>query len=647
MNSRSFEIIIAIVGFCFSCSPWKNIKNASDAFELKMYSKASEFYKADLETATQKSVKADLSYQIGLCYDMMGQYSNGLKWYKKSYELQNSTKALIKYAYALKRNEDYKEALDAFAELSNESIGQNVYRREANICKLAIDWIKPENNKFNYQIQVLPINDQSNDYAPVFDRTGKLFFTSDRLGSTGRKKYDWSGLLFSDLYSSSKSNEVSALNANVNTENNEGTCSFYNYKDEMLFTRCADLSVANYYCQIYSILLENNDRRDNLLDLGGGLSNSMHPALHYSDSILVFSSDRENGQGQYDLYIAKWREDKWDQIENLGSKINTTGNEKFPVWYKDTLYFSSDYHPGLGGLDIFKTWINTDGQWNSPQRLEYPINSGGDDFNYSIDPIYIAKDSIIQRAIFSSNRNDSKGDDLFEVFVLNKRTSTVKSSSYTIRILATLEFYKTKEYSANQKDESLDSVSLRINNDPNALFTGNKSSLSLQLEPNQQYEIMAGRKNYLNSKLSIKTPDTSLINTDSTIQLNYKISLVPYEFDKEYLLKDVFYDFDRSEIRKDALTAVNELYELLISNPKITVEIASHTDCRGELEYNLNLSTARALSVYNYLIQKGISSQRIRYMGYGETKPIVLCKCNDCTEEQHQKNRRSTFKLIR
>ena len=206
----------------------------------------------------------------------------------------------------------------------------------------------------------------------------------------------------------------------------------------------------------------------------------------------------------------------------MGPQINSEGNEKFPVWNGDTLYFSSDYLPGMGGLDIFKTWRTIDGKWMSPLRLEYPINSGADDFNFTMDPKFVKKDSLLNRAVFSSNRNYKNGDDIYEFIKIQKAQPPIERK-FKLKVFATFSYFKTLEYSANQKEETLDSIVINMDKQDGTIFTNNKSKISLQLSPGDSFEIQSGRRGYLNYRMNIVTPMISNLQQDSTINLEYKI----------------------------------------------------------------------------------------------------------------------------
>ncbi|MEP7195335.1 MAG: OmpA family protein [Saprospiraceae bacterium] len=632
--------------FLVACVFSKKVRNAHTAMELKKYALATDLFIKEFDLSHSKEQKSELAYNIGDCFEKMSNYSNSLIWFKKSYELSRSNKSLLAYAYSLKRNESYKDAYGAFAELSNESVGGSIYRREANICKLANEWKNQGNPAYNIKVNRLEFCTEANEYAPIYDSHGKVYFSSDRLGSIGKSKYDWSGLFFSDIYQLENNREISDLQLEINTKNNEGTCSLNKDDNIFYFTRCSDLGVGDYYCQIYSKSMNKLKEPEELINLSAEVCNNCNPSIHQSDSVLIYSSDIKGGKGEYDLYISFLRNGTWTYGTNLGDKINTEGNEKFPVWNADTLYFSSDYLPGFGGLDIFKTWKDNNGEWVSPQRLEYPINSGSDDFNFSIDPTFKAEDSIILKALISSNRIENNGDDIFEVIKINKPLYLKTEKHYSKKIIAKINYFKTSAYSANLKEEPLDSISLKIDSEPSLIQTGNKNSITLELLEGQTYLFLSGRKGYLNNKLEIQTESYTDFSVDTIINLTYNIQLVPFEFNKEFLLENVYFDYDKAEIRNDAKPALDKLFELLLSNPRIKVQIAAHTDCRGEADYNLNLSEKRAKSVRDFLIQKGVNSENLDYKGFGESEHIIDCKCENCTEEQHQLNRRSTFRIL-
>ncbi len=641
--------VILIVTITTSCFTGIKSKSGREAYELKQYSLAISLLLKDYEEKPSLGQRAVLAFKIGHSYEKMGLHSKSLIWYKRAYEHGYGLAALEKYAFSLKQNEDYEAAIGTFGLLGEESGTPQLYQRDIAICKLCIEWKKKAELPVHYEVSLAEgINDNSNNFGAVYTKAGNLIFSSDRLGVTGKEKYQWSGNFYFDLFNYDPSKmSVRQLSTAINTKFNEGSCSIDQNEQLIYFTRCANTELTDYYCQIYEGFMDGNDKSEKI-DLGGGSCNNIHPAIHHSDSILIFSSDRANGFGQFDLYVAKKKEGEWNEPQNLGESINTQGNEKFPVWFKDTLYFCSDHLPGFGGLDIFKTWRMSNGKWSDPQHLDYPVNSGGDDLVFSHDPNFIPSDTLLERGVFTSNRLGD-GDKIYQFTIVKKSVSQpekVKKEVYKFRIYVNINFSRAEEYTVHLHNSSLDSVQIQMSNDPkDVLFMGKKTNLILQLLPDTKYEIRASRRSFLNSVLTFTTPSVPVLDADSTITLNYLMTLIPFELNKEFVLQDVYYDFDKWDLRKDALSAIDKLYESMIINPKIKILIGSHTDCRGEEKYNLELSRNRAKSVYQYLIDKGISSNRLDYIGFGEREFAVPCECNLCSEEEHQKNRRSTFKI--
>lgn len=346
------------------------------------------------------------------------------------------------------------------------------------------------------------------------------------------------------------------------------------------FTRCSDLNVDNYYCQIYRRKLSGGEQSEELLDLGGGMSNTMHPAIHTSDTLLIFSSDRANGLGAFDLYKSVLKNGSWMTPVNLGKVINTTGNEKFPVWYNDTLYYSSDHLPGMGGLDIFKTWRINDSTWISPQRLEYPVNSGADDFSFCVDTRFIVRDSVKMHAVFSSNRGYTNGDDIYEVFYIQKVKNVVQQPLKLFFV--DLYFKSGREYGINTEHLPLDSVTIRDSSSAYINNTGKSNVIRIQVLEGDSLHFKAGRRGYLSEAFDIQIPFLGTVVSDTAVILKKEVILIPLILEKEFLLENVYYDFDKYNLRADAMPALNNLKKMLVDNPFIKIKILSHTDCRGE-----------------------------------------------------------------
>jgi len=349
----------------------------------------------------------------------------------------------------------------------------------------------------------------------------------------------------------------------------------------------------------------------------------------------------------------------------MPSSINTPGNEKFPTAHQDTLYFSSDFLPGLGGLDIFKTYLRKDGSWANPENMMPPVNSGGDDFAFVVDEFARLTGNIKQKGFFSSSRAGIGKDDIY-IFtrrpVINIKQDTVivsdntKPSQQRNIYLAgkTLE----PEYASPNDPNSeisgnipLTGVFVQILNDNNVriaeLSTASRSFFVTEIEDNKEYTVIASKPGYLNSVIKVTSKSTPFKENESNYTYNIDLVLNKIYEDKEIILKNIYYDFDKWDIRNEAKPALNELAELMRNNPQIKIQLSSHTDCRGEKEYNQILSQKRAQSAVDYLISLGVKAERLQAKGYGEEVLINLCECSTCSEEQHQENRRTTFKILK
>jgi outer membrane protein OmpA-like peptidoglycan-associated protein len=651
MQFRFYIVFLLAVTLFSACLG--TIRTGEQAWQYKRYAKGIVLLHDEFGKESDRKKKARMAFLLGDSYHNMGQYSNSIAWFKKAYDLGYGPAALEKYAFALKQNEDYEDAIRAFTILSEETGLNSVFRREINICKLALEWKKKSNKIQVDSVSPMTIlNDpNSNEFSAHFTPDGNLLFSSDRIGSSGLDKYEWSGHFYFDLYSWDKTTgNIQNLGENINTQNNEGASCLGNGGNRLYFTRCALEGNLNSFCQIYYCELSDNSSSE-LIDLACISCNNMHPAVHSSDTLLVFSSDREGGKGGYDLYYSRKRNGFWSEPINMGANLNTQGNERFPGWNKDTLFFSSDYLPGMGGLDLFKTWIDRSGNWVAPQNLGSPVNSGGDDFGISFDPTMVQRDSIEIRAVFSSNRDQSSGDQLFQWIRYKFKGEEVlidtRNKGKTLYFL-NLGFQKQEGYFDLNEDRKLDSVYVKNLSSKSDYYTGAGSSLFLELAPDSLYSFIISRKGYWNTNWEVKIPQwDSESERDSNIVINAKVNLTPIVYGKPFVLEDVYFDFDKWEIKESSFDVLNDLVRFLKTNSKLKVSIQSHTDCRGEDAYNLNLSEKRAFSVFQYLIEKGVEPDRLTYKGMGEQTPAIPCSCQECTELEHLKNRRSTFTISR
>ncbi len=644
-----FKILI-LLWVINSCSYQIKIKTGDQAFQSKQYSIAQNLYHTEFEQTNNQKQKAYIAFKLGQSYKYVSDFGQSLKWFKIAFDLNYGLKALEEYAFALKNNGEYEAAIAAFQELSIDIALSSEIRKEITFCNLNIQW-KLQQNDQNYSLTKLKaVNELSSDYSAVKDPLGVIYFVSDRLNESAanKTKDGWSGRFFSDIYMFSEKG-IKTLDRNINSEFSEGPFCFNSKMTELYFTRCEDRKEMENFCKIYLVSRLNNTWSEPMeLNFGLENCNQIHPSLHYSDSILIFSSDEKNGLGQYDLYLSYRIPEGWSVAQNLGSVINTSKDEKFPVWYRDTLFFSSTGHVGMGGLDVFRSYLANSNDWYPPLNLKPSINSEADDFSFFVDTSFVSNDSIQLKGLLSSNRGPVPNDEIYSVELINKkfRKKDSPKEKFKLEIIAAINFVGHEHY-RDHKTIELDSVNLVEKVSKRSVSTGSANTLNLKLLPDENYTFLASKKNYLNKEFSFSTPGISILDRDTTIRISHTVEMLPILYDTEFILKELYYDFDEWTIRKDAIKALEDLHWILTTNPTISVMLGAHTDCRGDEKYNEELSAKRAKSAMDWLIQQGIDSSRLKYIGYGETHPSVNCLCVDCSESDHQMNRRTTFKLIK
>lgn len=645
---KKFGILTAFL--LIACSYQIKIKTGDQAFQSKQYANAIGFYKQEIDQVSSQKEKAYKAFKLGQSYKYLSDYDQSLGWFKKAYDWNYGLKALEEYAIALKNTGDYEAAILAYQELMQELKGGMEYKKEVQICKLNLEWIKQKSDYYYKLTNLAVVNDKASDYSAITTDSLKVYFVSDRLSELrhDNAKFGWTGRSFSDIYLF-KNGSIESMPEPINSKSNEGSFCFNSLGNKIYFTRCEANEQTEDFCKIYeSDFIKGTWGEPEWLDFGFNNSNVIHPALYKSDSILVFSSNAPGGIGQYDLYLSYLGNEGWSVPENLGEPINSAYDEKFPVWYHDTLFFSSNGHPGLGGLDVFKTFKISESKWAPPVNLKPDINSEADDFGFFIDKNFVANDSVFQKALLSSNRNFNRQDEIYSV-ELRKRTQIPilpSPKKFKWEVQANIQFVTAKSYKS-AKQIPVDSVDLIEKVSRNFVNSKLNSRITLKVLPGDSYTFLASRKNYLNHEFSFTTPVEPELTSDSLYTINIVVELIPVLYDEEFVIPELYYDFDKWLIRQDALPSLEKLRGLLITNPLIKIRLGSHTDCRGDEVYNLDLSEKRAHAAMQWLIDKGIAANRLFHTGYGENDPAIDCSCDSCTEDEHQKNRRTTFTLIR
>ncbi len=647
-----------------SCSVTEKIKTAADAFDRKQYFIAASLYEKEFEQTTNPAQKAKLAYGAGVSYRCINETSQASNWFRQAANLNFGDQAWKDLGNSLIQQGLYDEAIQIFETAQNKK-GSEDFKTLVSLAKQAKSMASEKLNF--YSVKPLGINTAASEYAPALDHLGHLIFTSDRPSANGIEIYKWTGRKFADLYSAHPDESNAELFSNdINSANNEGTACFNATGNIMLFTRSIlPVDGQTAYNKIYMSLLESGKWSQPVaLAFQKEGINYRQPCLAVHDSVMFFSSDDVHGEGKYDLYYAEWDGQQWNNPERLGKRVNTQYDEQFPFMYEDTLYFASDRPGGLGGLDIYKTYSNEDGEWQPPINLRSPINSNEDDFALVIDPI---SEQGVLKGYFSTSRIGGMGKDDIYSFERTKPDESVfiarnevpianpekpeKKIKYQV-FLAIKVFQAMRENPEDPNSKIRDKkplpntpVLLKEGDVPIQLRTNDKGNAFTEIKYDQDYFAIAVSPGLLNASKTFTTKNGKNPN-EPLRTINIEIVLDKAYTGKEILISDIYYDLDKWDIRKDAEPSLNQLVQLLKDNPKVKIQLSSHTDCRATDAYNLDLSNKRAKSAVDYLSKNGIEASRLTPQGYGESKPITTCVCEKCTEEEHQKNRRTTFTIL-
>lgn len=647
-----------------SCTYVQKVKDGPTAFDRKQYAVAIPMLKKEHQKAKSRVEKGKIAYLIAESYVNLNKSSDAIEWYLGAYENGFGVDALKGYAYTLKQNERYKEARDAFKNLGLEIGSPYEYRREIKACQLAQEWSN-EDALPQYTINSTDFNTSKAEYSPTIYKDDYLVITSDRSASVGDDTYNWTGSSFSDLFIvNPQSNSVESFESPINTADNEGTVSFTEDYNEMYFTRCSNSDkYQDTYCFIMRSTYDNGSwttpeslhlfEEDNI--------NYGDPAISKDGSTLYFSANHPDGWGGHDIYIADRELDGWSVPRLLGRSVNTIGNERFPFIDADTLFFSSDHHPGMGGLDIFRTHKLENRTWSPAKNLKAPVNSGSDDFSYIVDPRPSKEDDVLQIGYFTSTRETGQGGD--DIYSFVKRVppppppiDTAAPPPPPIVYKMILEGYVLEKIYENKdnpnsrilgrKPLNAATVTIQFGSKKETVRVGEDGFFTLELEEETDYDFAASKENYLNASTTFTSKGIGKDPSNPVNTYTVEIVLDKIFANTEITLDNIYYDFDRWDIRPDAEPALNDLANILLQNPQITIQLSSHTDCQGNANYNENLSQKRAQSAVDYLIQKGIAEERLTPKGYGENSLAIDCACTRCSDDEHQANRRTTFKIL-
>jgi peptidoglycan-associated lipoprotein len=638
-------ITFALIAFSGTVSAQKVfIDDANKAYKEEKFFEAIELYKKAYSKEKSKAVKSEIIFQIAECYRQSLEPKLAETWYKKAIKAKYpDPTAIFHLAMSLKVQGKYPEAIVEFNNYKAENPSDPRAEHGIKSSEEAQKWIdEPTRFVVNPEIQ---LNSKQYDLSPTFaDSKGNyIIFTSTREGSTGK---DIDGILgenFADLFESKRDKNgkwstPTPLSGEVNTPASEGTATVDKKGKVMYFTRCNVEKNKNVPCKIYMATKKGNNWADvTLIELGPDSVSVGHPTLSADDSYMVFSAvNMEGGMGGRDLWITTYdkKSKTWGTPVNLGSSINTEHDEVFPFLHPDgSLYFSSNGYLGMGGLDVFKAEKKSEGKWHNVTNMKFPINSPADDFG-------IAFEGDKDRGFFSSNREGAMGgDDIFS-FVLPPLIFVLQG---------TITDVETREPLADAiiKLVGSDGSSAEVKTDKTGKYIFGDKGNDRYIKSNTSYQITVSRQDYLNAKgkeTTVGLIESTIFERDFALQTTKK---------KEITFPEVLYDLAQFTLRPESKDSLDFLYQTLIDNPTIIIELSAHTDSRGSDKSNMTLSDNRAKSCVDYLVSRGIPSERMIPRGYGKTRPLItdaeIAKLASTEEKEaaHQKNRRTVFSVIR
>ena len=593
-----------MAGVLASCSGAK-LSVANEQYARGEYYDAAQTYRkvyAKTNPRKERKLRGEIAFKMGECYRRINMAPRSAAAYQNAirYAYPDSM-ALFYLARSQQFEGKYKEAIknyQAFLETNPLStLAQNGIRG----CNLATQW---KENPTRYVVKKATIlNSRRSDFSPMYLGTDydQIYFTSSTEKALGKNKSGITGTKNSDIYFAKKDEQGAwqkpePVEGEVNTEDDEGVISFSPDGTTMYLSKArrepnADTSVEIYTSTRTGAQWSAAKKYEITADT---LSAFGHPAVSPDGEYLYFVSDMPGGYGGKDL----WRislTDKEGSLENLGVQINTPGDEMFPyIRSNGDLYFASDGHPGMGGLDIFRARMNDSGMWQI-ENMKSPINSSADDFGITFA-------GAREKGFFSSNRNDARGFD--HLYEFEKPVITVHIEGYVNDV----DEYPIQD--ATVQIVGRDGLNAKV-------LTNRDGEYMVELERDIRYVMMASARGYLNQNYELHTGPEEKSET-------YIVDFFLSPINKPVVIDNIFYDFDKASLRPESKKALDELIKMLNDNPNVTIELRSHTDRKGTDQYNERLAQRRAQSVVDYLIAAGIASDRLEAKGYGESVPKVV-----------------------
>ncbi|MBE6316572.1 MAG: tetratricopeptide repeat protein [Bacteroidales bacterium] len=589
------------------------LKDADEAYDRGEYFDAATIYRKLYNQYNRKEdqwLRGELAFQLGMCHLKLNQGNRAAAAFQNAirYEYEDTT-LMLRLAQAQQREGQYAAAINSYNEYLD--IAPDSWEAKVGIrgCELAPQW-KEEGSRYIVK-QDKMFNSRRADYCPMYlDKNQEyIYFTSTNEKSTGELRSEITGTKKGDIYFSKKDEKgkwsrPEVVDGGLNTEHDEGAAAFSPDGSTMYLSRAVRQdwpTTVEIYTSSRSEAKWSAPQKFEIT--ADTLSNYSDPFVSPDGNWLYFASDMPGGQGGTDIWRINLK-DKHGTLENLGPQINTKGNERFPNVRTDSLlYFSSDGHPGMGGLDLFLATLQPRDENDRTamdrwviENMGVPMNSAADDFGLTF--------GTGESGFFSSNRGDARGYD--HIFSFIKPDLQIWISGYVV----------------DKDDEPVPNAVIRIVGDDGSnqkTVAKPDGSFRFDLQRGVKYAMMAGAEGYLNARQEFES--------DSTEEdAEYNVDFILAAMFKAQIIENIFYDFDKAVLRDESKLALDSMVMLLKDHPNIVIEMASHTDRVGSAKYNQGLSQRRAQSVVDYLIANGIPRERLKPTGYGESRPKTVTK---------------------
>lgn len=650
-----YLFLLLVASFLYSCKSAK-LSDAEEKQRIGEYFEAAAIYRK-VYTKTppaKRDLRGYIAFRMAECNRLINNtpcatsaYMNALR-YKYPDSIVN-----LRLGQMYQKSGRYGEAIKYYNDYLLAEPGSVLAFNGVAGCEEAVKW-KQAPTRYTVR-RMEKFNSRRSEFSPMLygEKYDQLYFASSRTPKgAGKDKEETNSAITGQRNNDFflvKQDETGAWQApveledEVNTEFDEGTPSFSKDGNTMYYTYCAQDPEGPRTSEIYVSSRSSakwgkgtraNIVKDSVTALG-------HPSISPDGKYLYFVSDAVGGYGGKDLFRARVMGNDFGPMENLGPDINTPGDEMFP-YVRDsvTLYFASDGHPGMGGLDLFKATLDSTGKWNV-ENMKAPINSAGDDFG-----ITFAGDK--ESGFFSSNRNDARGYDHLYSFELPVITIFIEG------IVSDVDENPIED--ATVRIVGRDGLNEKV-------LAKKDGKYKVELERDIRYVMMASARGYLNQNFELKTGPEEKNET-------YIVDFFLSPISKPVVIENIFYDFDKATLRPESKKALDEMIKMLNDNPNVTIELGAHTDRKGSEQYNERLAQRRAQSVVDYLIAGGIAQDRLEAKGYGESVPKTINKkmaknydflnegdvlteefIEKLTPEQQeiadQINRRTEFKVLR